>query len=137
MANQRSAGILGACERAMRQLVLHGLATVRMRTLGPAASFRAWPWWHEDLAVGDDQVGAAHALLAGEPADQDDPVGTFEGLRAWSVATTSVSSGNAQSSSSMRMPFSAGSAAVISRSRSSTGWSGPNRPPEAIRKIKA
>src|SRR5581483_6763303 len=32
MANQRSAGTSGACERAMRQLVLQGLPTTRMRT---------------------------------------------------------------------------------------------------------
>src|SRR5437667_12464926 len=44
IANHRSAGTLGACERAIRELVLHGLATVRTRTSGPAASLIALPW---------------------------------------------------------------------------------------------
>src|SRR6516165_830846 len=44
MANQRSAGTFGACDRAIRQLVLHGLATVRIRTSGPATSLIALPW---------------------------------------------------------------------------------------------
>src|SRR5262249_6974564 len=44
IANQRSAGTFGACDFAIRQLVLHGLATVRTRTLGPAASLIALPW---------------------------------------------------------------------------------------------
>src|SRR3954454_4763176 len=44
IANQRSAGTFGSCYLAIRQLVLHGLATVRTRTLGPAASLIALPW---------------------------------------------------------------------------------------------
>src|SRR3954464_15803529 len=44
IAYQRSAGTLGACDLAIRQLVLQGLATVRTRTLGPAASLIAFPW---------------------------------------------------------------------------------------------
>src|SRR5208337_1762305 len=43
MANQRSDGTLGACDLAIRQLVLHGLATVKTRTLGLAASLIAFP----------------------------------------------------------------------------------------------
>src|SRR5271166_7206362 len=43
MANQRSDGTLGACDLAIRQLVLHGLATVKTRTLELAASLIAFP----------------------------------------------------------------------------------------------
>ncbi len=39
-----SAGTFGACDRAIRQLVLHGFATVKTRTFGPAASLIAFPW---------------------------------------------------------------------------------------------
>ena len=34
----------------------------------------------EDRAVGADQVGPAHAFLAGQAADEDDPVGAGEGF---------------------------------------------------------
>ena len=43
MANQRSAGTSGAFERAMRQLVLQGLPTTRMRTSEAAFSAMARP----------------------------------------------------------------------------------------------
>ena len=43
IANQRSLGTFGACERAIRQLVLQGFATVRIRTFEPAALSMALP----------------------------------------------------------------------------------------------
>src|SRR3984957_5429529 len=43
MANQRSAGISGALERAIRQLVLQGFPTTRMRTSEAAFSAMARP----------------------------------------------------------------------------------------------
>ena len=43
MANQRSAGTSGALERAMRQFVLQGLPTTRMRTSEAAFSAMARP----------------------------------------------------------------------------------------------
>src|SRR5262249_32559580 len=43
IANQRSAGTFGECERAIRQLVLHGLATVSTLTAEPAALLMAFP----------------------------------------------------------------------------------------------
>ena len=56
---------------------------------------------------------------------------------AASVTSMPRSSGNAQSSSSIATPSSAGSAGVISSRRSSTGRSGPNIWPEAMRKTRA
>ena len=138
MANQRSAGTLGACDRAIRALVLQGLATVRTRTSGPAASLIAWPLAGEDRPVGADQVGAGHPVLAGHPADEDDPVGPLERLgRLVGRLDRSSQQGKAQSSSSMMVPWSEGRAGVISRRRSETGWSGPKTEPEASRKIVA
>ena len=52
------------------------------------------------------------------------------------VATIPLSSGNAQSCSSMTTPPSAGSAGSISMRCRITGWSGPNIEPEAIRKSR-
>src|SRR5471032_932572 len=43
MANQRSDGISGAFERAIRQLVLHGLPTTRTRTSRAALAWMALP----------------------------------------------------------------------------------------------
>ena len=54
-------------------------------------------------------------------------------VSASSVHTTSVSSGNAQSSSSMRTPCKAPSAGVISSSWRAIGVSGPSIDPEAMR----
>ena len=53
------------------------------------------------------------------------------------VVTTSSSSGKAQSSSSIRTPSRAGSAASSSRSWSATRVSGPKAWPDAIRKRSA
>ena len=54
-------------------------------------------------------------------------------VSASSVHTISVSSGNAQSSSSILTPSSAPSAGVISSSCRATGVSGPSIDPEAMR----
>ena len=43
IANHRSAGTSGAFDRAIRQLVLHGLPTTRTRTSAAAWSLIAWP----------------------------------------------------------------------------------------------
>ena len=43
MANQRSAGISGAFDMAIRQLVLQGLPTTRIRTSEAALRAMAWP----------------------------------------------------------------------------------------------
>ena len=44
MAKNRSRGISGALCMAMRQLVLQGLPTTRMRTSAAAFFWMAWPW---------------------------------------------------------------------------------------------
>jgi len=53
---------------------------------------------------------------------------------ASSVRTISLSSGKAQSSSSIATPSSAPRAGVISNMFNATGWSGPSMAPDAIRK---
>ena len=51
----------------------------------------------------------------------------------FAVGTMPLSSGNAQSSSSITTPPSAGKAGSISIKCKMTGWSGPNIAPEAMR----
>ena len=51
-------GPSGACDRAIRQLVLHGLATVKTRTFGPGGLVDRLALARENRAVRPDQVGA-------------------------------------------------------------------------------
>ena len=74
---------LGACDRAIRQLVLHGLATVKIRTFGPAASLIALPW---PVKIGPlARIRSARVMpsLRGKPPTritQSAPVKGFLGL---------------------------------------------------------
>src|SRR5881394_2234865 len=69
IANHRSAGISGALRRAMRQFVLHGLPTTRMRTSRAALA-----------AVDRQQIAALHPRLARHRADQQRPRHAVERL---------------------------------------------------------
>ncbi len=80
MANHRSGGISGALAAAIRQLVLHGLPTTRMRTSVAALRAMALPCAGEDAAVDGEQVLALHPRLARHGADQQRPVHAGEGL---------------------------------------------------------
>ena len=137
MANQRSAGTLGACDLAIRALVLHGLATVRTRTSGPAASLIACPWLVKIGPLARIRSARVMPSLRGIPPMKMTQSAPSNATRASSDALTSARVGNAQSSSSMMVPVRAGRAGVISRRLSATGRSGPNTAPEASRKIVA
>ena len=92
-----------------RRVVVDGLA------LGP-----------EDPAVDREQVAALHARLAGDRADEQRPEVPSNAVLRSAVASMPTSSGWAPSSSSITTPSSEGSAGSISRSRRTTGWSGPS-----------
>ena len=104
MANQRSAGTLGACDRAIRALVLQGLATVRTRTSGPAASLIAWPWLVKIGPLARIRSARLIPSLRGIPPTKMTQSAPSNASVALSVALTSARSGKAQSSSSMIVP---------------------------------
>ncbi len=137
MANQRSAGTSGAFERAIRQLVLHGLPTTSTRTSVAALAAMAWPWGPKmpPLTV-SRSPRSIPALRGTEPTRRAQEVPSKAVFRSV-VASMSSSRGNAQSSSSITTPSSAFMPGSISSRRSTTGWSGPNRAPEAMRKRRA
>ena len=134
MANQRSAGTSGALERAMRQFVLQGLPTTRMRTSEAAFSAMARPWGLKIPPFTLSRSPRSMPALRGmEPTSSAHEVPSKAVLRS-EVATTSASSGKAQSSISMTTPSSTPMAGSISSRRSTTGWSAPRSWPEAMRK---
>ena len=134
MANQRSAGTSGALDRAIRQLVLHGLPTTRTRTSEAACSAMARPWGLKMPPLTLSRSPRSMPALRGtEPTSSAQEVPSKAVARS-EVATTPASSGKAQSSSSMTTPSRAFMAGSISSRRSTTGWSGPSSWPEAMRK---
>jgi hypothetical protein len=137
MANQRSDGTLGACDLAIRQLVLHGLATVKTRTLGLAASLIAFPC---PVKIGPfARIRSARLMpsFRGKPPTRITQSAPANASAALSVAFISARSGKAQSSSSIKVPFNAGRAGVISSNCRATGCSGPKTAPEASRNSRA
>ncbi len=80
IANQRSAGTARALFMAMRQLVLQGLPTTRMRTSARRVLGDGLALADEDLAVDPEQVLALHARLARHGADEERPVDALEAL---------------------------------------------------------
>ena len=108
MANQRSAGTFGACDRAIKALVLHGLATVRTRTSGPAASLIACPWLVKIGPLARIRSARVIPSLRGIPPTKITQSAPSKASVALSDALTSARSGNAQSSSSMMVPLERG-----------------------------
>ena len=126
MANQRSAGTSGAFDRAIRQLVLHGLPTTSTRTSLAAWSLIAWPCGLKIPPFTERRSPRSMPALRGiEPTSSAHDAPSNAVLRS-AVASMPTSSGCAPSSSSITTPSSAGSAGSISSSRSTTGWSGPS-----------
>ena len=78
MAKKRSRGMSGALCMAIRQLVLQGLPTTRMRTSAAACRWMRLALADEDLAVDAEQVLALHAGFARRGADQQRPVHAAE-----------------------------------------------------------
>ena len=133
MANQRSAGTSGALERAMRQFVLHGLPTTRMRTSASAFSAMARPCGLKIPPFTLRRSPRSMPALRGmEPTSSAHDVPSKAVLRS-EVATMSCTSGKAQSSISMTTPSSTRMAGSISSRRSTIGWSSPSSWPEAMR----
>ncbi len=134
MANQRSAGISGALDRAMRQFVLQGLPTTRMRTSEAALSAMARPWGLKMPPFTLSRSPRSMPAFRGtEPTSSAHEVPSKAVLRS-DVATMSSTRGKAPSSSSMTTPSSTRMAGSISSRRSTIGWSSPRSWPEAMRK---
>ena len=134
MANQRSSGISGALERAMRQFVLQGLPTTRMRTSEAACSAMARPCGLKMPPFTLSRSPRSMPALRGtEPTRSAHVVPSKAVLRS-EVATMSCRRGKAPSSSSMHTPSSTFMAGSISSRRSTMGWSSPSSWPEAMRK---
>ena len=133
MANQRSAGTSGALERAMRQFVLQGLPTTRMRTSESAFSAMARPCGLKIPPFTLRRSPRSMPALRGmEPTRSAHDVPSKAVLRS-EVATMSCTSGKAQSSISITTPSSTRMAGSISSRRSTIGWSSPSSWPDAMR----
>ncbi len=134
MANQRSAGISGALDRAIRQLVLQGLPTTKMRTSAAACSAMARPWGLKIPPLTLSRSPRSMPALRGtDPTSRAHDVPSKAVLRS-AVATISVTSGKAQSSISITTPSSTPRAGSISSRRKTMGWSAPSSCPDAMRK---
>ena len=126
MANQRSAGTSGALDRAIRQLVLHGLPTTSTRTSEAALAAMARPWGPKMPPLTVSRSPRSIPALRGiEPTSRAQEVPSKAVSRSV-VVTMSLTRGKAQSSSSITTPSRAFIPGSISSRRSTTGWSGPN-----------
>ncbi len=104
IANQRSAGTSGALERAIKQLVLHGLPTTRTRTSLAALAAIARPWGLKIPPLTLSKSPRSMPALRGmEPTSRAHDVLVKARSRSL-VASMSLSRGKAQSSSSMTTP---------------------------------
>ena len=137
IANQRSAGTSGALLRAMRQLVLHGLPTTSTWTPAAATSPMTRPCSEKIFAFTPSRSLRSIPSLRGIAPTSSAHSTPSKARRGSLVATTSLRSGKAQSSSSMTTPSSAFMAGSTSSNRRTRGWSGPSRWPEPIRKTRA
>ena len=133
MANHRSAGTSGAADRAIRQLVLHGLPTTSTRTSEAACSAIAAPWGLKMPPFTPRSSPRSIPAFRGIDPTSSAQVVPSNAVFMSVVATTSASGEKAQSSSSMTTPSKAFMAGSISKSRSTIGWSTPRSCPEAIR----
>ena len=123
----------GAFCWAISALVFAGLPTTRILTSFLALADSAWPCGLKipPLALSRSlrSMPALRGIAPTSRATSASPNATL----ASSVQTISVSSGKAQSSSSIFTPLSAPSAGVISSSCRAMGVSGPSIDPEAMR----
>ena len=123
----------GALFIAMSAFVLAGLPTTSTRTLRLAAASRARPWTVKICAFASSRSLRSIPFERGRAPTSSATSASRKAIFGSSDVTMPARSGNAQSSSSITTPFSAGSACVISRSCRITGWSLPSMSPAAIR----
>src|SRR5664280_2908789 len=119
-------GTSGAFERAIRQLVLHGLPTTTTRMSEAAFAAMARPWGPKipPLMV-SRSPRSIPALRGTEPTNSAHEVPSKATSRSV-VVMMSLTRGNAPSSTSMTTPSRAFMPGSISRRRNTTGWSGPS-----------
>ena len=127
----------GAFFIAISALVLAGLPTTSTRTSREATASSALPCAEKICALASSRSLRSMPGPRGRAPTSSAAWQSLNATRASSVAVTLASVGNAQSSSSITTPCSVGSAGVISSRCRWTGWSGPNRAPEATRKARA
>ena len=132
-ALKRSLGMSGALLIAISALVLAGLPVTRTRMSSAATSLRALPCAVNSAPLADSRSPRSMPAVRGRAPTSSAMFAPSKTLVGSSPITTLDSSGNAQSSSSMTTPSSAFRAGVISRRRSSTGWSFPSSSPLAMR----
>ena len=117
----------------MRAFVFAGLPTTRILTSFLALRERASPCGLKIPPFADSRSARSMPALRGIAPTSRATSASPKAASASSVQMMSVSSGKAQSSSSIFTPFRAPSAGVISSSCSFTGVSGPSIDPEAMR----
>jgi hypothetical protein len=118
---------------ATRQLVLHGLATTRMRTSFAALAASARPWAMKISAFLLSRSLRSMPALRGKPPTSTAQLQSRNALFGSSVRTMSCSVGKLQSPSSIATPSSVPIAGGISSSCRITFCFGPNTSPEASR----
>lgn len=132
-ALNRRFGMSGALLIAISALVLAGLPVTSTLTSSAAWSLSARPWTVKIAPFASSRSERSIPLLRGRAPTSIARLTPSNTVLASSPISTLLSSGKAQSSSSITTPSSALSAGVISSSRSSTGCSGPSSSPAAIR----
>jgi hypothetical protein len=121
MAVKRSAGTSGALRMAMSALVLAGLPTTSTRISSAALSLMALPCTVKMAPLALSRSLRSMPLLRGRAPTSSAQLAPAKARLGSSVSTRSLSSGKAQSTSSMATPSSAFSAGVISSSCRITG----------------
>ena len=122
-----------ALDWAISALVFAGLPTTRTLTSRLALRDSASPCGLKMPPFADSRSARSMPALRGIAPTSRATSASPNATSASSVQTISVSSGKAQSSSSIFTPSSAPSAGVISSSCRATGVSGPSIDPEAMR----
>ena len=136
IAVNRSAGTPCALVRAISALVFAGLPGTSTRRSSAACSARALPCTVKIAPLASSRSPRSIPFVRGRAPTSRAMLTPSKTVPASSPVMTSVSSGNAQSSSSITTPSSAFIAGVISSRCSWIGVSGPNISPLAMRNSK-
>ena len=137
MAVKRSLGTSGACDMAIRALVLAGLPTTRIRTSSAARALIASPWGPKMPPLASSRSARSIPFERGRAPTSSATFTPSKAALASSVRSMSRSSGNAQSTSSIAVPSAAFTASGISSSVRFTSVSGPSIWPLATRNSRA
>ena len=137
MAVKREEGMSGACEAAMRALVLAGLPTTSTLMSSAAPALRASPWGPKMPPLAESRSARSIPALRGMEPTRKAMLAPSKAALASSKMSTLPRVGKAESNSSIAVPSAALTAGGISSRRRLTRWSGPSRAPEAMRNSRA